>query len=216
MSPRRSITASAPANALPAGVLAGEQAERESRKEAIVDAAAEIFHRKGYHATSIQDIAEEVGMLKGSLYYYIDSKHDLLLEILTDVHTQAFARLQEVVDAESSAPDRLRAFIVNHAIYCSNHLTGMGVFLHEYKAVAEPARAAVIEMRDRYETLLRQLIQSGQEDGSFRADADARLTTKLVLGIVNWLYQWYSPGGRLSAEEIGQAMADMALRGLES
>lgn len=193
-----------------------EEAERETRKQAILNAAAEIFHRKGYHATSIQDIAEEVGMLKGSLYYYIDSKNELLVEILNDVHEQAFGLLQEVRDSDIPAPERLRDFVVRHAIYCATHLTGMGVYLHEYKAVEGPARLKVIEMRDRYEMVLRELIVAGQAEGSFRPDADPQLATKLVLGMINWLYHWYSPGGRLSPEQIGQAMADMVLRGLEA
>jgi AcrR family transcriptional regulator len=208
MSARRSATAAAKP--------VSQEAEPESRKRAILDAAAEIFHRKGYHATSIQDIAQEVGMLKGSLYYYIDSKHELLLEIITDVHAQAFSQLQEVVDADLPPAERLRQFTVRHAVYCASHRTGMGVFLHEYKAVEGPAKARVMAMRDRYEQLLSDIIIEGQEDGSFRKDADPRLTVKLILGMINWLYHWYSDSGPLKPEQIGQAMADMALRGIEA
>jgi AcrR family transcriptional regulator len=193
-----------------------DEVESESRKQAILDAAAEIFHRKGYHATSIQDIAQEVGMLKGSLYYYIDSKHELLLKIITDVHAQAFQQLEEFMDSDLPAAERLRQFIIRHAVYCATHMTGMGVFLHEYKAVEGPARAEVMAMRDRYEMLLRGIIEDGKEDGTFRADVDARLAVKLVLGMVNWLYHWYSPDGPLAPEEIGEAMANMALRGIEA
>ena len=191
-------------------------AEPETRKQAILDAAAEIFHRKGYHATSIQDIAQEVGMLKGSLYYYISSKNDLLLEIITDVHAQAFAQLEELIDSPAPAADRLRQFIVRHAVYCATHQTGMGVFLHEYKAVEGSEAKSVMAMRDRYETLLRDIIAEGQEEGSFRKDVDPKLTVRLILGMINWLYHWYSPSGPLSPEEIGEAMAGMALRGIEA
>jgi AcrR family transcriptional regulator len=209
MSPRHSAIAAA-TKPLP------EEVEPESRKQEILAAAAEIFHRKGYHATSIQDIAQEVGMLKGSLYYYIDSKHELLLRIITDVHTQAFAQLEEVVDADLPAAERLRRFIIGHAVYCANHRTGMGVFLHEYKSVEGPAKARVMAMRDRYEQLLSHIIVEGKEDGSFRFNVDPRLTVKLILGMINWLYHWYSESGPLEPEQIGQAMADMVLQGIEA
>jgi AcrR family transcriptional regulator len=155
-------------------------------------------------------------MLKGSLYYYIDSKHELLLRIITDVHTQAFAQLQEVVDADLPPAERLRRFIIGHAVYCATHRTGMGVFLHEYKSVEGPAKARVMAMRDRYEQLLSHIIVEGKKDGSFRFNVDPRLTVKLILGMINWLYHWYSDSGSLTPEQIGQAMADMALRGIEA
>jgi AcrR family transcriptional regulator len=209
MSPRRTAAATAVRKPAP-------DEEPESRKQAILDSAAEIFHRKGYHATSIQDIAREVGMLKGSLYYYIDSKQKLLLQIITDVHTEAFAQLKDVIDSDAAPPVRLREFIVSHAVYCATHRTGMGVFLHEYKSVEGPAKARVMAMRDRYEQLVSGIIRDGQKDGSFRKDVDPKLTVRLILGMINWLYHWYSESGPLTPEEIGNAMADMALRGIET
>ena len=207
MSPRRTAAATLP-KPIP------EETEPESRKQAILDAATEIFHRKGYHATSIQDIAHEVGMLKGSLYYYIDSKHELLLQIITDVHAQAFSELQGVIESDAPPSERLRQFIVRHAVFVATHRPAMGVFLHEYKSVEGPAKARVMAMRDLYETILSGMIEEGQEDGSFRKEVNPKLTVKLILGMVNWLYHWYAEAGPMSPEEIGQAMADMALRAL--
>ena len=203
----------APALAI-AGEPAAAETDVESRRQAIVDAAAEIFHRKGYHATSIQDIAEAVGMLKGSLYYYISSKSDLLLEIITQVHEQAFRDLTGVLEADVPTEERLRLFIIHHTKYCTSHLTYMGVYLHEYKALEGRARTRVINMRDRYEAAVCDLIAAGQEDGSFRRDVDARLAAKLVLGMINWLYHWYSPRGPLTPPQIGNSIADLVLRGL--
>lgn len=187
----------------------------DSRRQAILDAAAEIFHRKGYHASSIQDIAEAVGMLKGSLYYYISSKSDLLLQIITQVHEQAFRDLTTILEADLPAAERLRRFIVHHTEYCTSHLTYMGVYLHEYKALEGSARTRVNAMRDRYERAVCDLVASGQEDRSFRADADPRLTVKLILGMINWLYHWYSPKGPLTPQQIGSAIGDLVLQGLQ-
>ncbi len=92
----------------------------------------------------------------------------------------------------------------------------MGVFLHEYKSVEGPAKARVMAMRDRYERMVSDIIEDGKKDGSFRKDVNPTLTVKLILGMVNWLYHWYSDKGPLQPERIGQAMADMALRGIEA
>ena len=195
---------------------AADDPEPEDRKGAILAAAAEIFHRKGFHATSIQDIASEVGMLKGSLYYYISSKDALLLQIITDVHEEAFSYLQDVLDSHGPAIQRIRRFIVSHTEYCASHQTGMGVYLHEYKALHGPARTKVMEMRDRYEVVVKEMIVSGQAEGSIRGDLDPRMAVKSMLGMTNWLYHWYNPKGPLSPTGIGESMADFALRGITS
>lgn len=213
MATRKPVPAPSAAEPMPRRKVA-EDAEPESRKQAILDAAAEIFHRKGYHATSIQDIAEEVGMLKGSLYYYISSKDELLLQIITDVHTAAFAEIQPVLDMESPAIERLRAFIITHATYCAEHQTGMGVYLHEYKAVTGPAKVKVLRMRDRYEQVLREIIEEGQSEGDIRAELDTALTVRSILGMTNWLYHWYSPGGPLIPTQIGESMAALVISGI--
>ena len=109
-----------------------------------------------------------------------------------------------------------RIAVGDHAVYCATHRTGMGVFLHEYKSVEGRAKARVMAMRDRYEQLVSGIIKDGQKDGSFRKDVDAKLTVRLILGMINWLYHWYSESGPLNPEQIGQAMADMALRGIKT
>lgn len=198
-----------------ARALAAET-EPESRKQAILVAAAEIFHRKGFHATSIQDIAEEVGMLKGSLYYYISSKDELLFQIINDVHLDAFGYVADVFGSTEPADQRLREFVRRHVAYCASHQTGMGVYLHEYKALPEDMRRKVTEMRDRYEHQVGEIVEQGKRSGVFRAQIDTRTTVRGILGMCNWLYHWYSARGPLSPDQIGEDFADMVLHGIES
>lgn len=190
--------------------------EPESRKQAILFAAAEIFHRKGFHATSIQDIAEEVGMLKGSLYYYISSKDELLFQIINDVHQDAFGYVADIFEGAEPARERLREFIRRHVAYCASHQTWMGVYLHEYKALPDGLRRKVTDMRDRYEHQVGDIVEQGKRDGVFRADIDTRTTVRGILGMCNWLYHWYSANGPLRPEQIGEDFADMVLMGIET
>src|SRR5580658_9380050 len=85
---------------------------KQERKQEVIDVAARVFHEKGYGSSSIQDIADGVGILKGSLYYYIDSKEDLLYEILRGVHEEALARIETAVAAETGTLAKIRAYVV--------------------------------------------------------------------------------------------------------
>lgn len=192
------------------------ETEPESRKQAILFAAAEIFHRKGFHATSIQDIAEEVGMLKGSLYYYISSKDDLLFQIINDVHLDAFGYVTDIFEGTGPAAERLREFVRRHVAYCASHQTWMGVYLHEYKALPDDMRQKVTDMRDRYEHQVGDIVEQGKREGVFRKDIDTRTTVRGILGMCNWLYHWYSARGPLKPEQIGEDFADMVLHGIET
>src|SRR3954470_12782191 len=102
------------------------------RFQQIVDAAAELFRTKGYAATSIQDIADANGLLKGSLYHYVDSKEDFLYRIIHGVYTEAVADIQRVVELEAEPEDRLAAFVRAHVNFTLTHLTAYTVRLREF------------------------------------------------------------------------------------
>lgn len=153
-------------------------------------------------------------MLKGSLYYYITSKDDLLMQIINEVHQDAFAEMSDVFEGQAPAVERLRQFIVKHVGYCAAHQAWIGVYLHEYKALPPVKRRRVMRMRDRYEDQVRRLIEHGKLEGSIRSEVDTKLAARGILGMANWLYHWYTPRGPLSPKRIGETFADMALRGV--
>src|SRR5580765_6240641 len=144
--------------------MAREPARRrkQERKQEVIDVAARVFHEKGYGSSSIQDIADGVGILKGSLYYYIDSKEDLLYEILRGVHEEALARIEEAVAAETATLAKLRAFVVALFTFHSENLVRIGVFSSDFRSLNRERQSAIIGERDRYDRLLRELIQQGQ------------------------------------------------------
>jgi AcrR family transcriptional regulator len=184
------------------------------RQQEVLDAAARVFHEKGYESTSIQDIADCVGILKGSLYYYIRSKEDLLFEILQSVHEEALRNIERVEQHHGDPLETIRAYVTAHMTFNVENLTRMGVFFHDFRSLSEERRATIVAARDLYDQKLRALIREGQEQGLVCPDVDPKVTAIAIMGQVNWVYQWYRPGGERSIEELAQAFADFVVAGI--
>ena len=184
------------------------------RRQEILEAAAGVFHEKGYKATSIQDIADAVGILKGSLYYYITSKEDLLFEILQDVHQQGLQNLERI-DATPGTPlQKIRAFVTVHVTHNAENLVKMAVFFHDFRSLSPERREIIVAERDLYDKHLRSLLAAGQRDGSVCPDLDPKLTSIEILGMMNWIYHWYRPNGDLSVSTLAGSMADFVVAGI--
>ena len=184
------------------------------RQQEILEAAARVFHEKGYESTSIQDIADSVGILKGSLYYYITSKEDLLFEIIQGVHEEALKNLERTAEVEGDALQKIRAFVVIHFTHNAENLVKMAVFFQDFRSLNGERRQVIVEERDLYDNFLRDLIRQGQEDGIVCPDIEPKLAAITILGMMNWIYQWYRPGGELSAPDIANAYADFVVAGI--
>lgn len=187
---------------------------RPARAEEIRDAAARIFHEKGYAATSIQDIADAVGILKGSLYYYIDTKEDLLFEVIKGAHERGLEDLAKWRQLDAPPATRLRAAIEGHVVSNLCNLMSVGVFFHDFRSLSPDRRAEIIRDRDVYDDNLRQLVADGQAAGDFAPEFDPSVVVMGVLGMMNWAYQWYRPDGPLSPADIASAFADQILGGI--
>jgi len=186
----------------------------DQRWREILDAAAIVFQQKGYEAASIADLAEAVGMLKGSLYYYIETKEDLLFAIIQEVH-EVFLRNLAVIGAmDADAVVRVRAFIEGHVAENAREAVRSAVFYRDFYSLSPERRAVIIAERDGYDRFLRQLILDGQAEGAFCVDLDAKISAIAMLGMMNHVFQWYQPDGGLSPEEVGRNFADLLLGGL--
>lgn len=193
-----------------------EEPVRTKREREILDAAAGVFHEKGYVASSIQDVADAVGILKGSLYYYIDSKEDLLFGILVDTHHESMRRLAQWQQIEGDALTKLRAFIEGHLMANIANRVKIGVFLHDFRSLSPERRQAIIKDRDVYDGYVRTLIREGQEEGLVNPDADPKIVAMALMGMMNWIYQWYDPAhpGGVEPRDLARSFADFALAGL--
>jgi TetR/AcrR family transcriptional regulator, cholesterol catabolism regulator len=189
---------------------------RASRGEEVYAAALRLFNQKGYHATSMQDIAEAVGLYKGSLYHYIGGKEDLLVRVFERAMGSLLEEVELVVaDVSVSPRDQLRLVVEAHVRAVADNLDALTVYLHEFRALAGESLGNVRAQRERYRQLVETIVSRGVLLGEFAA-ADVAVTTLGILGMCNWLAQWYRPGGRLSAREIGSQFADLMLEGLLS
>lgn len=186
---------------------------RFDRTEIIIDTAADIFRRKGYDATSLQEIADEVGILKGSIYHYIDTKEDLLFAIIERNHTLIIEGNQEWRDADDPV-DALHSFIAGHIRLSLTNPTDSIVFVRDFRALSEERAAEITRRETAYDRDFRRLVQRAIDAGRLRDGVTPAFAARAVFGMSNWIHYWYSSGGRLSADKVTAELSTYALASL--
>lgn len=182
-------------------------------KEEIFRAASVLFSKKGYHGTTIREIAEARGILSGSLYAHIDSKEDLLFQIVDEGANAFIHALEPIIEQQTDSIQKIRDGIAAHIRVITNHLNSAKVFLHDWTALREDRRAIIKTKRDYYEQMWTQLLEEGVEQGSIQA-SDIPFMRTLILSVVNWVYHWYNPAGAVSPEQIAERFSQFILYGI--
>jgi AcrR family transcriptional regulator len=190
--------------------------EATVREAEILKAAAVIFQEKGFAASTTQDIADRVGMLKGSLYYYIRSKEDLLYRIALQVYAELKREQALASDPDSPPIDQLKVFIRTHVLHTMNNLAETAAFYQDFKSLTGKRLSELIQLRDEYEGDFRAIFRACQADGSARRNLDSRLVSLNVFAMMNSLHVWYHPEGRRTPRQIADATADLAINGVSS
>ncbi|HJR45198.1 MAG TPA: TetR/AcrR family transcriptional regulator [Actinomycetota bacterium] len=188
---------------------------RSPRRTELIGIAARLFSERGYHGTSMQHLAEVLGVQRGSLYAHIGSKEELLFEVVTEGADRFLQRGESALKLEAPASERLRSLLVGHVETAIEHLDAATVFLNEWRYLSPELRALIQDKRDRYEAIVRDIVTDGIRAGEFRNDADVRFAARLVLSAGNWTYTWYRPGGELGPKEIGERFSELVIRGLQ-
>lgn len=184
-----------------------------TRKEQIYDAAERLFSERGYHATTMREIARELQIEGGSLYSHISGKQDLLYGIVLRGSDQFLLAARAALADTGPARERLLGFMRRHLAIMAESTPRAIVHFHEWRHL-EPEHQAVIRAhRDEYEGALRQIIRDGVASGEF-ASADERQISLHVLSLLNWTYQWYKPGGIWNADDLAKRFFEMLMRGL--
>jgi AcrR family transcriptional regulator len=211
---KRSSTPAAAAGPQPAGTVAGSpriRAKRQRRRDEILHAALQAFRDRGYHATTLEDIAERLGVRKTALYHYFPDKEAILYEC----HRESLAELDRILTEARrlpSASERLRHVIREHVRVMVQTLEGSPLAF-EVNALSAERQAEVIAGRDRYERAVRRMIDQGAREGLFRK-VDSKIATFAILGAINWIARWYRPEGALQARELGEQFAEHLVGGL--
>jgi AcrR family transcriptional regulator len=184
-----------------------------NRQTEIALAAVRLFEQKGYRATSVQDIADAVGLQKGSLYHYIHSKEELLLQIAKQAIGEFNHTLEQILEEDIPARDKLSLMIENHLVVSVTNLQTTTVLLREAFALDEPQHQMILDQTDKYVDLVATILEEGREQGEFDVE-DTKITALAILGSCNWLYRWYQTSGKLTAREVARMFSHVFLHGL--
>jgi TetR/AcrR family transcriptional regulator, cholesterol catabolism regulator len=164
-----------------------------TRKSELTRQAARLFAEKGYHGTSIGDLAEAMGVQKGSLYAHIKSKQDLLYETMAEGARAFHAGLDAIPD-EAPATEKIRLALRSHLRVVADQLDVATVFVQEWRYLEGERRDEIVAERRRYEERIRGFFREGRDHGELRTDLDDATAALLVLSAANWAYTWLQPG----------------------
>lgn len=185
------------------------------REREVLDAAVEVFHERGYTGASVEDIADQLGILKGSLYYYISSKEDLLFQLVGEVHEDVQQLLEEAVSRTDLAPlERLALYVRQQVEYNARNLTRISVYYQDIKRLS-PVRLKEIRARRRsQDDLITTLIEEAQAAGDIDPAINPSLASHCVFGTIIWIYTWYSPRGPIKPPELADFCVRYVLAGI--
>lgn len=185
-------------------------------REAILDAAMQLFGKQGYSGTSMRDIASAVGVLPGSLYAHIASKEALLADIVEDGIGRFLAAVRPHSGSDAPPSERLRAMIIAHVAVVADNPERSLVVFHQWRFLGDQNIQAALSKRREYEQAFIRVIEDGMRVGVFRADLNLRIAVLTILGALNWTPEWLSPEGKLTPAMIGGLIADTLLMGVRA
>ena len=188
-------------------------AKNQDKTQEICLTAAQIFFSKGYNATSLNDIADSLNITKAGLYYYVESKQDLLYRIinlgLDSVQEEVLNPARNIEDAE----DRLRFIILNHARLSAGGNHAVIIISHEDNELNFHQREETLKRRREYFDFIRNTLTELKNVGRLE-EIDLTTATFTILGMIIWLSRWFSPSGKMSVEKVCEDVCEMAVRGI--
>ncbi len=188
---------------------------KESRRDQIIKAATRIFSEKTYHGTTLKDIADAVGMLKGSLYYYITSKEKLLAGIILEAVHTLNEDLVRVENANLTPVERLRQIVREHVKFNAIYREAGTLFLTEKNVISSLEMGELIEIFGRRDKLIARTLNQAVEMGLYRP-VDINITSLAIVGLCNSVLFWISPTGRLTYEDIADSFFELIDHGLSA
>jgi AcrR family transcriptional regulator len=184
---------------------------RALKRERILEQAIALFSENGFRATSLDAIARTMDVTKPFVYGVYDKKTDILVDIYLRTVHKSLATIESAHTIEGTAIDKLSWFARTFTEVVIAERAAVAVYFQEEPSVPIEDRRRINDLKSRFDDLLASLLREGMDSRHFFID-DVRMATLAIGGMMNWIYTWYSPAGRLTSEVIAQHMADYALR----
>jgi AcrR family transcriptional regulator len=164
---------------------------------------------------NIQNVADELGILKGSIYHYIETKEDLLFWLLDEIHTAVEEILQQVADAQGLTPlERLALYVCEQVRYNLDNLDRISIYYHDMECLSKDRLKNLLDRRHEHERFVTDLIQQAQDNGDANPTLNARILSNCLFATIIWTYRWYRPTDPASRELIANQCADFAISGI--
>jgi AcrR family transcriptional regulator len=189
-------------------------ADRRNRDAEVLEAAIKVFYEKGYAASSIQDVADIVGVLKGSLYHYISSKEDLLFRIMQQSHEHARAIMLEISELDVGPSERLYRFLHRMYLWYLSHVERVSVYFNQRQYLTGTNHAIMRKNAREFARFIRDLLSEAKQVGELRGDLDVKLASFFIVGALNSIPTWYRRSGEHPPEYIADEFARMSLAAL--
>lgn len=189
-----------------------QRPEWDSKRQQILEAAAEVFFTHGYSAGTTRQVAAKVGLTQPAIYYYVGSKEDLMRELVRQVDSEFNTIMADVDAAGTDSAVRLRALVRSFVDRVTRNQMAFAVYWKEYRSIPRSAAQQVGRDQRTFMKQVSALIQEAQEDGVLPADQPVDLLSGGILGMMSWMYWWYRPGSKHGPEDVADAFC--ALLGL--
>jgi TetR/AcrR family transcriptional regulator, cholesterol catabolism regulator len=190
------------------------QASRYDQKlEFILRTAARIFAEKSYHSTSMRDISRATNVSLAGLYHYCKSKEELLFLIQDNCFGRVLERLEERLLEVEDPIAKLGIFIENHLSFFAANMSEMKVLSHEAESLGGELYTHVSTRKDKYTRLARKILQEVQTSRQNKQPVDLTVATYALFGMMNWIYNWYDPQGKLNVNDLAQHLTKLFLGG---
>jgi AcrR family transcriptional regulator len=198
---------------------AGKEAKNGSRPARrrdgdVLAAAIKVFYERGYSDATVQDVADELGILKGSLYHYIDTKEDLLFQLIKEVHVDVLQILEEVrAETEIDPLERLTRYVRRQVEYNIGNLEPITIYYHDLERLTGERLKYVEASRRVHLDFAAGLIAEAQKQKLTQTSADPTLVASCLFGTIIWTYKWFRPG-RMSRKAVVDTCVQQALHGV--
>ncbi|MBR7553878.1 TetR/AcrR family transcriptional regulator [Allobacillus sp. GCM10007491] len=181
------------------------------RKKDLIMSAIAIIGEKGYHSTTMEEIASKLLMTKGSIYYYFKDKQDLVYQSQKILLEQSNENIEEVLSEDLPYDEKLKKVMVVHIEYLITEQSGFVMGTNPEQFFSGKQLETILMLRDRYGNYIKQLIAEGVKEGFF-TEVDEKIVRNIILGAMNWVVTWYSPNGPMDKTTLAKSISNYLLK----